>query len=218
MVRSFALRCGALCLSIAAPGSHCSALQANQELDYEELAEGVFDQSNELREAPQSLNPEMQAMLGRFRGLILTNSALRIRTREGAGAVREALRATERQQPVEELDRCDALQAAVDGHAADQSRSGGLGHQGSDGAGPFERMARQGVNDGYRAENISYGLIDREDPARGIVLQLLIDDGVRDRGHRKNLFMAEFRYSAVACAPHRRFSPVCVINYASECP
>ena len=48
------------------------------------------------------------------------------------------------------------------------------------------------------AENISYG----KETALGIVLQLLIDDGVASRGHRKNLFGESLGTVGVACDTH----------------
>jgi uncharacterized protein YkwD len=60
------------------------------------------------------------------------------------------------------------------------------------------------------AENIAYG----ENPARAVVIQLLVDDGVRDRGHRDNILDPKWTIEGVACGPHRDYRQMCVMDYA----
>ncbi len=63
---------------------------------------------------------------------------------------------------------------------------------------------------GSIGENISYG----PDDGREVVLQLIIDDGVPDRGHRANIFSPGFRLAGVVCGPHPKFRTICVIDFA----
>jgi uncharacterized protein YkwD len=60
------------------------------------------------------------------------------------------------------------------------------------------------------AENISAG----EDDARMVVIQLLVDDGVPSRGHRKNLFNPDLHQAGAGAASHTEYGTVCVIDYA----
>jgi hypothetical protein len=61
------------------------------------------------------------------------------------------------------------------------------------------------------AENITYG----RHGAREIVLALIVDDGVRGRGHRKNIFNPTYDVAGAAYGPHARFGSVCSIDFAS---
>ena len=68
------------------------------------------------------------------------------------------------------------------------------------------------VSQGW-AENIAYG----RHTAREIVLALIVDDGVRGRGHRKNIFNPTYNVAGAAYGSHARFGSVCSIDFASGC-
>ena len=66
----------------------------------------------------------------------------------------------------------------------------------------------------YVAEVITYG----SRTAADVVRQLVVDDGVPDRGHRTILFDPEFRFAGVACAPHPEYREACVVALARTPP
>jgi len=94
----------------------------------------------------------------------------------------------------------------------DQGPIGGLEHRGTDGSDPARRAGRRGRWLVAMAENIAFG----ENPAREVVIQLLVDDGVPDRGHRTNLLDPRWGAEGVACGPHRQYRQICVMDYAAR--
>ena len=48
----------------------------------------------------------------------------------------------------------------------------------------------------------------------GELVRLIVDDGVRSRGHRALLFQADFRFAGVGCGTHRRFGNICVVDFS----
>ena len=135
----------------------------------------------------------------------------RVRTREGVSALDGAIRALHSTSPLPPLSASSGLAHAAFDHARDQARNGGFGHHGSDGSSPFMRMNRHGRWQSHAGECIDYGAAN----ARRIVMNLLIDDGVRDRGHRLNILNRDFAVAGVSAASHPRFRHLCVIDFAT---
>lgn len=59
-------------------------------------------------------------------------------------------------------------------------------------------------------ENISYGY----DDARKIVIQLLEDDKVPSRGHRKIILSRAYTHVGIGCGPHKIYRFMCVQDFA----
>jgi hypothetical protein len=57
---------------------------------------------------------------------------------------------------------------------------------------------------------ISFG--PEQPPA--VVIDLVVDDGVPDRGHRKILLDDRLRFAGAACGPHTIYRTMCVIDLA----
>jgi len=130
--------------------------------------------------------------------------------REGGSAIREAVRFLEKARPLPPLASCAGLNRSAMDHVADTGERGTMSHAGSDGSHTWDRVERYGRWVGTVGENISYGTRS----ARQIVIQLLVDDGVRGRKHRANIFQKDYRVAGVAYGRHSRFGAMCVTDFA----
>jgi uncharacterized protein YkwD len=128
---------------------------------------------------------------------------------EHGRAVDEAVRFLKKAQPLPPLTLSSGMSRAAADHCTEQV-AGQLGHDGNDHSSPGDRISRYGSWSSSWGENISYS----QKTARGVVLALIIDDGVRSRGHRKNIFSAKFNYAGAAFGPHARYRTVCTIDLA----
>ncbi|PYL55998.1 MAG: CAP domain-containing protein [Verrucomicrobia bacterium] len=128
---------------------------------------------------------------------------------EHGHAVDEAVRFLKKTRPLPPLTLSAGMCRAAADHCAEQI-DGQLGHDGNDRSSPGDRISRYGTWSISWGENISYG----QKTARGIVLTLIIDDGVRSRGHRKNIFNPKFNFAGAAFGPHARYRTVCSIDFA----
>jgi len=191
-----------LLLSLAAP-----VLAVEENLSRQVLAE-----MNLARTAPRTYAGYLRELRGRFRGksYLLPGSSSRVTTVEGRGAVDEAIKYLSRQKALATLGWSDGLAAAAAELAEEQGRSGATGHVGRQSGGIKERIERHGKWERQIGENIGYG----PESARDMVMQLIIDDGVKGRGHRKNIFAKAFTTAGVACGPHPRFDTMCVIDFS----
>jgi uncharacterized protein YkwD len=182
-----------------------------QEPDWGRLAREVAAETNLLRRDPSSYIPYLDALLPRFDGFVLERPGRPfLRTEEGAPAVQEAIEALRAARPEDPLLWSAGLARAASDHVRDQGPVGGTEHRGTDGSDPARRTERYGRWRVAVAENIAYG----ENPAREVVLQLLIDDGVPNRGHREALLDPDWGVSGVACGRHRDYGQMCVMDYA----
>ena len=128
---------------------------------------------------------------------------------EHGRAVDEAVRFLKKARPLQPLTLSTGMSRAAADHCAEQI-GGQLGHDGTDRSTPGDRISRYGAWSITWGENISYS----RKSAREVVLALIIDDGVRGRGHRKNIFNPKFNYAGAAFGLHARYRTVCTIDFA----
>eukprot|EP00756_Hemistasia_phaeocysticola_P010539 Hpha_TRINITY_DN15025_c0_g3::TRINITY_DN15025_c0_g3_i1::g.123223::m.123223 len=187
-------------------------------VEIQDMEKQVFEAMNKVRQQPSCIADEIEAEMAHFKDKVLTRPGSRcgLMTQEGPSCWKEAADALRKQLPVGPLVMKDGLVLAGRDHAADQGPGGATGHTGSDGSNPGKRIAKYGVSMGW-GENIQYGK-----PACGmdIVKQLIIDDGVPSRGHRKNIFKADFTCIGVGVGSHSKYQDMCVqvfgINYKDK--
>ena len=100
------------------------------------------------------------------------------------------------------------LSAVAGGHALESGKQGSTGHQG------FKQRFEPLLGNPYShvGENCSYGY----ERAIDIVLGLLVDEGVKDLGHRHNILSDDFNSIGVAIRPHKRYRTNCVMDFGAR--
>ena len=177
-----------------------------------ELERAIVEELNRARTEPDKYATSLESDLRFYRGNLFRRptdeSALQ--TREGTAAVVEAVRVLRRTKPLSPLRPSSGLMLSARDHVRDQAPRGLMNHKGTDGTMAWDRVSRYGQWETKVSENMTFG------PASGrdVVAALIIDDGIRDRGHRKNIFDPEIRIVGVSCAPHKTYRLMCDIVHA----
>jgi uncharacterized protein YkwD len=129
-----------------------------------------------------------------------------------ADVVLEAAAFLRRQEPLPPLHIDGRLEKSAERHVADQGPTGSHSHVGTDGSTVRDRVEQAGVYAPRVGEEIAFDAISAE----GVVRQLIVDDGVPDRGHRKTLFNDRIVSAGAACGPHAKYNVICVIDIAGS--
>jgi uncharacterized protein YkwD len=141
--------------------------------------------------------------------LIVRPGRVAFRTKEGTRAVDEAIRYLQKATPRAPLEFSMGMSRAAAEHCAEQA-GGGMSHKGRNGSNTAERISRYGTWGGSWGENLACG----RSGAREIVMALIIDDGVRGRKHRDNIFNPQFNYAGAAVGTHAAYRTICSIEFA----
>ncbi|MBR4374040.1 MAG: CAP domain-containing protein [Treponema sp.] len=184
-------------------------LDTARNLDYLSTVEkDVILEMNKARSNP-ALYAELYIapMAKKFNGKIYNGTLM---TNEGVSVVNECVSYMKKATPLSVFAPEKGLSLAAQQHSSTQGETAQTGHTGVDGSSPFTRIGKYGT---YRTagENISYGATS----GRDIVVQLLVDDGVSSRGHRKNIMNKDFSATGVGYTKkHKTYGSVCVITFA----
>ena len=171
----------------------------------------VFDELNLARTEPNRYAEFLVELRPYFNGKHLERPGqIILVTQEGVAALDEAIAFLRSAEPLPPLRLSKGLSLAAQAHVKDQ-RNGAMGHRGSDGSEPWDRMNRDGSWKDRVAENISYGGYS----TRGVIIQLIVDDGVPGREHRANMFDPAYRFVGVGCGPHAHLHDMCVMDFAA---
>lgn len=100
------------------------------------------------------------------------------------------------------------LTSIAQGHANESGKTGHVGHK------DFDKRFEPFMGNPYKSvgENCSYGF----NQAIDIVITLMIDDGVKNLGHRINTLKPEFNSVGVAIREHKRYRYNCVIDFGMQ--
>jgi uncharacterized protein YkwD len=173
-------------------------------LDKEVLLELNKVRSNPKQYAEQYITP----IIDYFQGKLDTRN--HVQTNEGVSAVKECIAQLKRTKSMGLLMPDPDLAKASKRHTSAQSKTSETGHDSPNGE-SFEYRLRK-IKFSSTGECISYG----EDHARGIVISLLIDDGVPSRGHRRIILDPKYTSVGVATGSHQAYSSMCTIDFGGK--
>lgn len=109
------------------------------------------------------------------------------------------------------LKPLESLHKSAAHHATDMGTHGGLGHNSTDGTN-FTMRIHKFHKPVTVSENISYGYND----AVSIIMEMLIDEGVKEFTHRHNILGKTFHHIGVSIKPHKNMDFNCVMDFSVE--
>lgn len=194
-------------------GTYATSLVIEKPAYLSGLENAVLEELNLARTNPQTYAKLLEDYRATFNGKIAKRPGkIDLMTKEGTRAVDEAIAALKRQKPLDAMRPSKGMSKGAMDHVKDIGPKGITGHSGSDGSKPFDRINRYGEWQQTAGENISFG----NDQGRAVIIQLIVDDGVSNRGHRINIYKKEFNRVGIACGPHKVYGTMCVQTFAGE--
>jgi hypothetical protein len=190
-------------------------LNTSKDANYlNDLEKQVILELNKVRNNPKRYAEEyLEDLRSVFNGkLFIYPGQLPIKSQEGIQPLEECIQVLKNTAPLPILAPSEGLSKAAAELVQDQEKYGGTGHISRKGLNPQKRIEEYGDWDICSSEDITYGSIE----ARQIVIALLIDDGVPNRGHRKNILQPCSHFVGVAKGGHPTYETMCVIDFAGE--
>jgi uncharacterized protein YkwD len=177
------------------------------------MEQAVFHEINAARKDPQKYIAYLEEYKKLFRGrIIYLPNYLRIETSEGAAAVDEAIEFLRKTSAMTPFIFSNGLNKASAYQLKDLKEDSKIGHTSRDGSDLPTRLKKFGAYGNLYAENIAHF----SETARDIVMRMIIDDGVKSRNHRNNIFSPDFRVVGVAFGKGKSGGSLCVVNFADS--
>lgn len=187
-----------------------------KEINYNKLSVDIFNEINKIRKNPQYIVPHLIKMKQFYKHKEYRNPLLNyyVLTEEGVDAVKDAIKYIKTQKSLKPLIRYEELNNSACELVKFLSNTGKMEvDEIIDKEKLMEnRMRKHFKKQGGLAENISFGWSNAID----IILQMIIDDGVKSRGHCKNLFAEHFNFIGIFSGYHKVFEHCTVIEFFGE--
>lgn len=131
---------------------------------------------------------------------------------EGREVLNEAISFLNSIKPRQPLKLAGCLCLAAQDHIKDIGQKGIAQHEGTDGSTPKTRAERYTFSLIDAGENIAYG----QSTPRNAVIGWIVNDGVPNRGHRKNIFRADYQYIGIAVGSHTRYKTMYIQEFSLQ--
>ena len=178
--------------------------------NYKTLETAIITEINNLRQKPQSYLTNIKTAKTYYKSKEYHNptSSFNILTEEGTLPIPSLLKLLKTQKKLKPLKKNETLKKIGETLL---KKIGPLGKTAS-----ADKNLRLNIRtkshfekEGQIAENISFGC----NSAKEVVVQMLIDDGVENRGHRLNLLNSGFREIGVCCVDHEVYGVCCSVVF-----
>jgi len=158
------------------------------------MARSFLDTLNAVRANPASFIPTVDAFVREWRSFVPDRAKLE-------AAAKELKRELKKTKPLPPLTVDSTLVLAAMDHAQDGRQMGILGHIGSDGSTPLDRVRRHTQALSRVSEVITYG----QATAPYMLAAFLIDEQDPKRGHRKALLSKDLHLIGIAVDTHPQY-------------
>ena len=172
----------------------------------------VISESNRIRTNPKAYIPILEEYLQNFDGnlLKLPGKNELLETEEGPRAYKEAIEFLKNQKPINIIEFDEEASKVAEEYAKFLSNS--KEEQIEDETQIEQRVEKYIDYDYAISESIDFGGSSGVE----VIVNLLVDDGVKDRIHRENLFSNKFEYYGVAVFEHKEYDFCTVIDYFGD--
>ena len=188
-------------------------MKKNINIVIEQIKKQVIIETNRIRTNPKAYIPILEKYLENFDDNILTRPDKNecIETQEGPKACKEAIEFLKNQKPINEIEFDEEASKVAEEYAKVLSNSGEE-ENGEDEFHIEQRVEKYLDYDYAISENIDFG----GSTGVEVIVNLLVDDGVKLRTHRENLFSDKFQYYGVAVSTHPEYDYCTVIDYFGD--
>ena len=191
--------------------STVSSTSSDYSLAQEEQA--ILDEINAVRNNPQKYISYLEEYRKNFKGNIVTIvGAVPMVTVEGVTAVDDAISFLKTVTKLPPYSASKGLTQSANLQLKDLMEDSSIGHKSKDGGNLTTRVDKFGLVGNIYAENITYGT----KTPRNIVMLMILDDGVKSRSHRKNIFSPEFKIIGIGFGTGNKGESLSVTVFADS--
>ena len=178
----------------------------------ERIKREVIAESNRIRTNPKAYIPILEEYLKNFDGNLLTLPEKKeiLETEEGPRAYKEAIEFLKNQKPINIIEYDEEASKVAQDYSKFLSNS--KEDQVEDESQIEQRVEKYLEYDYSISENIDFG----GSTGIEVIVNLLVDDGVKNRTHRDNLFSDKYEYYGVGVFEHPEYDYCTVIDYFGD--
>ena len=188
-------------------------MKKNNNSILQQIKNEVIYEANRIRKNPKAYIPILEEYLENFddNRLKMPDKNECIETQEGPKAFKEAIEFLKNQKPINEIEFDEEASKVAEEYAKILATSGEE-VQAEDESHIQERVEKYIDYDYAISECIDFG----GSTGKEVIVNLLVDDGVKFRTHRQNLFSDKYQYYGVAVTDHPEYDYCTIIDYFGD--